>query len=82
MEYVKKNFWNLKRGQAGNVGKHFNVKQNKLLGGEGIKIKTEWYRFKSFANHKIITTIVIATIGFILLDASLLMCFVDVLAKI
>ena len=82
MEYVKKNFWNLKRGQAENVGKHFDIKQNKLLGEEGIKIKTELFRFKSFANHKIITTIVIATIGFILLDASLIMSFVNVLSKI
>lgn len=82
MEYVKKNFWNLKRGQAENVGKHFNIKQNKLLGEKGIQIKTDLFNFNCFANHKIITTIVIATVGFILLDASLIMSFVNLLSKI
>lgn len=82
MEYIKKHFWNLKRGQAGNVGKRFDVKQSKLLDENGIKINTNLFSVNCFANHKIITTIVIATVGFILLDASLIMSFVNLLTKI
>ena len=37
---------------------------------------------KRLANHKIITTITIATIGFIIVDIMLISSFINVLAKI
>ena len=82
MEYTKRNFWNFKIGQAYKRGKHFDAKSKKILNKEGIKVKPDCFYLNCITNHKTITTIVIATVGFILLDASLIISFVNLLSKI
>ena len=92
MEYAKDIIINLKEGHAGKSKKRerLNKKQNQDKKTRTFsisilkdKIKTKFGRIgKGILDHKIMTTIVTATVSFMILDILLISSFVQILVKI
>ncbi len=78
MEYAKDVILDLKNGQASR--KTNNIRKEKIKTKERNSILNKVY--ETITKHKIMTTVITATVSFMVLDILLISSFINVLTKI
>ena len=78
MEYAKDVILDLKNGQASR--KTNNIRKEKIKTKERNSILNKVY--ETITKHKIMTTVITATVSFMVLDILLISSFINVLSKI
>lgn len=78
MEYAKDVILDLKNGQASR--KANNIRKEKIKTKERNSILNKVY--ETITKHKIMTTVITATVSFMVLDILLISSFINVLTKI